>query len=46
MEGQFWYDLVRRSYYQQQEVLNYMENQERAQQYEFDAKHSQLLLHH
>ena len=38
MEGQFWYDLVRRSYYQQQEVLNYMENQERAQQYEFDAK--------
>ncbi|MDD4489295.1 MAG: RagB/SusD family nutrient uptake outer membrane protein [Paludibacter sp.] len=38
MEGQFWYDLVRRSYYQQQEVLNFMENQERAQQYEFDAK--------
>ncbi len=38
MEGQFWYDLVRRSYYQQQEVLNFMENQERSQQYEFDAK--------
>jgi len=38
MEGQFWYDLVRRSYYQQQEVLNFMENQQRSQQYEFDAK--------
>lgn len=38
MEGQFWYDLVRRSYYQQQEVLNFMENQDRSQQYEFDAK--------
>lgn len=37
MEGQFWYDLVRRSYYKQQEVLNFMENQERSQQYEFDA---------
>ena len=29
MEGQYWYDLVRRSYYQQQEVLNYLNNQER-----------------
>lgn len=38
MEGQFWYDLVRRGYYRQQEVLNFMENQERSQQYEFDAK--------
>lgn len=37
MEGQFWYDLVRRSYYQQQEVLNFMENQQRSQQYSFDA---------
>ena len=29
MEGQFWYDLVRRSYYEQQEVLNFIDNQER-----------------
>jgi hypothetical protein len=36
MEGQFWYDLVRRSYYQQQEVLNYMNDQEREREYEFD----------
>lgn len=29
MEGQYWYDLVRRAYYKQQEVLNYIENQNR-----------------
>jgi hypothetical protein len=29
MEGQFWYDLVRRSYYQQQEVVNYIDAQNR-----------------
>ncbi len=29
MEGQYWYDLVRRSYYKQQEVLNYITNQDR-----------------
>lgn len=29
MEGQFWYDLVRRSYYKQQEVVNYITGQER-----------------
>ncbi|MFC3973336.1 RagB/SusD family nutrient uptake outer membrane protein [Maribacter confluentis] len=29
MEGQFWYDLVRRSYYEQQEVLNFIDNQDR-----------------
>jgi hypothetical protein len=38
MEGQYWYDLVRRSYYRQQEVLNYMNNtQERAVEYEYDT---------
>ncbi|MBZ4676326.1 MAG: hypothetical protein JG782_945 [Anaerophaga sp.] len=37
MEGQYWYDLVRRSYYRQQEVLNYMNNeQNRAVAYEWD----------
>ncbi len=30
MEGQFWYDLVRWSYYDQQAVINYVENQDRA----------------
>lgn len=29
MEGQFWYDLVRRAYYEQQEVLNFIDSQER-----------------
>ncbi|SNR59182.1 RagB/SusD family nutrient uptake outer membrane protein [Lutibacter flavus] len=29
MEGQYWYDLVRRSYYRQQEVVNYITGQER-----------------
>ncbi|WP_308991274.1 RagB/SusD family nutrient uptake outer membrane protein [Mariniflexile litorale] len=29
MEGQYWYDLVRRSYYQQQEVVNYITQQKR-----------------
>ncbi len=36
MEGQYWYDLVRRSYYRQQEVLNYLNSQDRAVQYEWD----------
>ncbi len=29
MEGQFWYDLVRRAYYQQQEVLSFITAQDR-----------------
>eukprot|EP01089_Gocevia_fonbrunei_P016593 TRINITY_DN5183_c0_g1_i2.p1 TRINITY_DN5183_c0_g1~~TRINITY_DN5183_c0_g1_i2.p1 ORF type:complete len:546 (-),score=87.75 TRINITY_DN5183_c0_g1_i2:1-1638(-) len=29
MEGQFWFDLVRRSYYQEQEVINYIIAQDR-----------------
>lgn len=29
MEGQFWYDLVRRSYYEQQEVIGYIQSQNR-----------------
>lgn len=29
MEGQFWYDLVRRAYYEQQEVLNFIDGQSR-----------------
>ena len=29
MEGQFWYDLVRRAYYEQQEVINYIDAQNR-----------------
>ena len=29
MEGQYWYDLVRRSYYTQQEVINYITAQDR-----------------
>lgn len=40
MEGLYWYDLVRRSYYQQQEVVNYMNNQDRNAGYEYDASAS------
>lgn len=29
MEGLYWYDLLSRSYYKQQEVINYIESQER-----------------
>lgn len=29
MEGQFWYDLVRRAYYEQQEVLNFIDGRSR-----------------
>ena len=36
LEGQYWYDLLRRSYYQQQEVVNYLNNQERNAGYEWD----------
>ena len=38
MEGQYWYDLVRRSYYQQQEVLNYVNGtQQRAVSYSYNS---------
>lgn len=38
MEGQYWFDLVRRAYYKQQEVLNYMNIvQERAFAYEWEG---------
>ena len=35
-EGLYWYDLLRRSYYQQQEVVNYLNTQERNAGYEWD----------
>lgn len=35
-EGQYWYDLLRRAYYQQQEVVNYLNNQDRNASYEWD----------
>lgn len=35
-EGQYWYDLLRRSYYQQQEVVNYLNAQDRNAGYEWD----------
>lgn len=36
-EGQYWYDLIRRAYYQQQEVVDYMNVQDRNRGYEWDA---------
>ncbi len=36
LEGQYWYDLLRRSYYQRQEVVNYLNNQDRNCGYEYD----------
>ena len=35
-EGQYWYDLICRAYYQQQEVVDYMNAQERNRGYEWD----------
>lgn len=35
-EGQYWYDLLRRSYYRQQEVVDYMNSQERNRGYDWD----------
>lgn len=37
-EGQYWYDLVRRSYYRQQEVINYMNHQQRNASYEYQTE--------
>lgn len=35
-EGQYWYDLLRRSYYEQQEVVAYLNNQDRNCGYEWN----------
>ena len=35
-EGQYWYDLLRRSYYQQSEIIGYINNQWRNVDYEWD----------
>ena len=37
-EGQYWYDLARRSYYRQQEVINYMNHQQRNASYEYQTE--------
>jgi hypothetical protein len=29
MEGRYWYDLLSRAYYKQQEIINYIDNQDR-----------------
>ena len=36
-EGRYWYDLLNRSYYQQQEVVNYLNNQDRNRTYKYDT---------
>ncbi len=38
-EGQYWYDLVRRAYYHQQEVVNYLNNQDRNASYYDSSTH-------
>jgi len=40
-EGQYWYDLVRRAYYKQQEVVNYLNNQDRNRTYKYNSDTSQ-----
>lgn len=35
-EGLYWFDLVRRAYYQQQEVVNYLNNQQRNASYKYE----------
>lgn len=37
-EGQYWYDLVRRAYYKQQEVVNYLNNQNRNASYAYNEE--------
>lgn len=37
-EGQYWYDLVRRSYYKQSEVVGYMNNQDRNRSYKYNTE--------
>ncbi|WP_416445880.1 RagB/SusD family nutrient uptake outer membrane protein [Leeuwenhoekiella sp. A16] len=46
MEGQYWYDLVRRSYYKQQEVINYINGQDRGviPAFTYDAEANQVSL--
>lgn len=36
-EGLYWYDLVNRAYYQQQEVVNYLNNQDRNRSYKYNS---------
>ncbi len=36
-EGQYWFDLIRRAYYKQQEVINYMNNQNRNAGYSYNS---------
>lgn len=36
-EGLYWYDLVNRAYYKQQEVVNYLNNQDRNRTYKYDS---------
>lgn len=38
MEGQYWYDLVRRAYWDEEWTLNYMNSQKRGYQYKYDGK--------
>lgn len=37
MEGQFWYDIVRRGYWDTEWVVDYMKNQKRAMRYDYSA---------
>lgn len=37
-EGLYWYDLIRRAYYRQQEIINYMNNQQRNASYEYQTE--------
>ena len=37
-EGLYWYDLVRRAYYKQQEVVNYLNNQNRNAGYSYNSE--------
>jgi hypothetical protein len=39
-EGLYWYDLVNRAYYKQQEVVNYLNNQDRNRSYKYDSDKS------
>lgn len=42
-EGRYWYDLINRAYYKQQEVVNYLNNQDRNRTYKYDADQNEYV---
>lgn len=43
-EGLYWFDLIRRSYYKQQEVINYLNNQQRNASYDYEEAEGKYII--